>query len=297
MQATFSQLQQEFLDYLRIQRKYSPHTIEAYQRILCDFRVFLGEDPLISAFQSSGIRDWLWHMRSHKKLAIASVAQSLACCKSFGKYLVRTGAIRINPVESISTPKKGKRIVSFLPEQRLRHENMPNLDTEEDLRTRTLFEIFYGSGIRLAECSSLCWNDLDLEKQLIRVTGKGNKTRIVPLTHDAIHFLHLYRESNHAKGFLTHGSARVFLNAKGKPLGIRTIETGIGNLLRSLGWTGKSSPHVLRHSFATHLLDQGADLMAVKEMLGHASLSTTQVYTHITPERLKAAFAKAHPRG
>ncbi len=297
MQATFSQLQQDFLDYLKLQRQYSPHTLEAYQRILTDLCLFLGENPTITAFQTQSIRDWLWQLRSQHKLAISSVAQSLACCKSFGKYLVRTGYLASNPSEPISTPKKGKRIVSFLPEQRLNAENMPEIVNEIDLRTRTLFEIFYGSGIRLAECSTICWSDLDLEKQMMRVTGKGSKTRIVPLTHQAIQFLKRYQESSRLQGFATHSTSRVFLNKQGKPLGVRSIEKSIGDFLRQLGWTGKASPHVLRHSFATHLLDQGADLVAVQEMLGHASLSTTQVYTHITPERLKAAFSKAHPRG
>lgn len=165
------------------------------------------------------------------------------------------------------------------------------------IRARVLLELIYGSGLRISECQSLTWLRLDFQNRTVRVIGKGNKEREVPLTRESIDWFNTYKLKLAEAGRLVSAKGAVFLNEQGEAHNVRTLRRDIHDLLRSIGWEGKASPHVLRHSFATHLLENGADLMSVKEMLGHESLATTQVYTHISAERLKESFKKAHPRG
>ena len=284
-----------FLQYLQVQRNCSPLTVSTYRRILEEFELFLGPRE----FSPELIRKWLWELKTRRKLAVATISQAVACLKSLGKFMVRTGMVPVNPAGMVATPKRPQRLVEFLSQRELDPSRLPTPEPNDEIgiRARTLLELFYGSGIRLAECATLHWGDLDESARLVRVLGKGSKTRIVPVTQSSLTWLTQYRECLHQRGIFSLPGDAIFRNPKGGALSARSMETDIHSLLRLIGWEGKASPHVLRHSFATHLLDQGADLMAVKEMLGHSSLSTTQVYTHITPERLKESYRKAHPRG
>lgn len=294
-----------FLLHLEVQRNYSQHTREAYSRILNQFFEFLTPPPHdqpipLEKFTTDAIRRWSYSLRNQRKWAPASISQAIACLKSLGKFLARNQWISSNPADSVASPKKPSRLVHFLSERALDPAKLNAIPIEGNanhMRSRTLLELFYGSGIRLSECVQLDWKDVDFSAKLVRVTGKGNKTRIVPLTSTSIQWLQSYQQELAEQGIASLPQSPVFRNSKGARLSPRTVQTDIYRILRDIGWEGKASPHVLRHSFATHLLDEGADLMAVKEMLGHASLSTTQVYTHVTPERLKEAFRKAHPHG
>lgn len=303
LQTTLKDTATSFLDYLRTQRNCSPRTIKRYRDILDDFIAFQESashsSPLLADLDTESLRLWLWEMRTQKNLSTATVAQAIACQRSFGKYLVRSGWLSQSPAQTISMPKRAQRLVSFLSERELEPEHLPTTDLQKEtsLRGRTLLELFYGSGIRLSECAGARWQDIDPSARTLRVKGKGTKTRIVPVTQSTLQWLEQYRDLLRKRGHDPLPGETLFLNPQNQALSPRTMQNDIHRILRDSGWEGQASPHMLRHSFASHLLDQGADLLAVKEMLGHSSLSTTQVYTHITPERLKEAYRKAHPRG
>ena len=200
--------------------------------------------------------------------------------------------------ETVPMPKRPKRLVSFLSQKDLAPEKFPEIEnpTLPLIRARVLLELIYGSGLRISECQNLTWSKIDLSNRQVRVLGKGNKERIVPLTHDLVRWLNAYKLKLTEENRWASSNSPVFLNEHGEAHDVRTLRRDIHDLLKSIGWEGKASPHVLRHSFATHLLENGADIMSVKEMLGHSSLATTQVYTHVSAERLKEAFKKTHPR-
>jgi integrase/recombinase XerC/integrase/recombinase XerD len=234
-----------------------------------------------------------------QKLAPTSICEHLAALKSFGKYLVKSKICEKNPAENVPMPKRPKRLVNVLGQKDLAEEKFPELPADAKLpqvRARILLELIYGSGLRISECQNLTWDRIDTNAKLVRVLGKGNKERIVPLTESFIDRIANYRQIQMQAGHMPTATGYVFLSEDGKPFGLRTLRNDIQHLLRKIGWEGKASPHVLRHSFATHLLENGAEIMSVKEMLGHSNISTTQVYTHVNAERLREAFKKTHPR-
>jgi integrase/recombinase XerC/integrase/recombinase XerD len=196
-------------------------------------------------------------------------------------------------------PKRPKRLVNVLGQKDLAEEKFPELPenaTLPQVRARILLELIYGSGLRISECQMLAWDRINEKEFLVRVLGKGRKERIVPLTESFVNRIANYKQMQLEAGHIPTATGYVFLSEDGKPFGLRTLRNDIQHLLREIGWEGKASPHVLRHSFATHLLENGAEIMSVKEMLGHSNISTTQVYTHVNAERLRAAFKKTHPR-
>ena len=233
-----------------------------------------------------------------QNLSPASISEHLAALKSFGKYLVRSTILEVNPAGNVPMPKRPKRLVAFLGQKDLAEKNFDDIDcsTLPQIRARVLLELIYGSGLRISECQSLTWDRLREKERLVRVLGKGNKERIVPITDSLVERLGLFKAKLTEAGHLVSATGFVFVSEDGKPYSIRTLRNDIQSLLRDIGWEGKASPHVLRHSFATHLLENGAEIMSVKEMLGHSSISTTQIYTHVNAERLKQAFKKTHPR-
>jgi site-specific recombinase XerD len=245
------------------------------------------------------VKNFVWDLKIKQKLAPTSICEHLAALKSFGKYLVRWKVLQKNPAEAVPMPKRPKRLVNVLGQKDLAEEKFPELPENPKLpqiRARFLLELIYGSGLRISECQSLCWNQLRTKERLVRVIGKGNKERIVPITDSLITWLEKFRAAEIEAGHAPSETSYVFLSEDGKPFSVRTLRNDIHNLLREIGWEGKASPHVLRHSFATHLLENGAEIMSVKEMLGHSNISTTQVYTHVNAERLREAFKKTHPR-
>ena len=297
---------QNFLIYLQTQRRYSERTVVTYRKSLEKYQSMLAGNgarnsstATLDAFSEMSVKNFVWDLKIKQKLAPTSICEHLAALKSFGKYLVRSKILNKNPAEAVPMPKRPKRLVSFLGQKDLAEEKFPELTenpTLQQIRARLLLELIYGSGLRISECQSLCWNQLQIKERLVRVIGKGNKERIVPITDTLITWLEKFRAAEIEAGHTPSITSPVFLNEDGKPYDVRTLRSDIHDLLREIGWEGKASPHVLRHSFATHLLENGAEIMSVKEMLGHSNISTTQIYTHVNAERLREAFKKTHPR-
>ena len=301
---------QNFLIYLQTQRRYSERTVETYRKSLEKYHSMLvgnghtaqsapSKVVTLDTFSETNVKNFVWDLKIKQKLAPTSICEHLAALKSFGKYLVRSKILNKNPAEAVPMPKRPKRLVSFLGQKDLAEEKFPELPenpTLKQIRARLLLELIYGSGLRISECQSLCWNQLQTKERLVRVIGKGNKERIVPITDTLITWLEKFRAAEIEAGHAPSITSPVFLSENGKPYDVRTLRNDIHDLLREIGWEGKASPHVLRHSFATHLLENGAEIMSVKEMLGHSNISTTQIYTHVNAERLREAFKKTHPR-
>ena len=302
---------EQFLLYIAERRRFSPRTVDTYKKSLVKFLEHLGGTPIpagkaglenapaLSAFSEMNVKGFVWDLKMKQKLAPTSICEHLAALKSFGKYLVRSKVLETNPAEAVPMPKRPKRLVNVLGQKDLAPEKFPELPdppTLQQVRARILLELIYGSGLRISECQSLTWDRIDTSAKLVRVLGKGNKERIVPLTESFIERIANFKQMEAEAGHLPTATSYVFLSDDGKPFGLRTLRNDIHDLLRDIGWEGKASPHVLRHSFATHLLENGAEIMSVKEMLGHSNISTTQVYTHVNAERLRAAFKKTHPR-
>lgn len=287
-----------FLTYLETQRRFSPRSIDTYRKSLDKFLALVGEEALLESFSEMQVKSFVWDLKMRQNLSPASISEHLAALKSFGKYLVRSTILEVNPAGNVPMPKRPKRLVAFLGQKDLAEKNFDDIDcsTLPQIRARVLLELIYGSGLRISECQSLTWDRLREKERLVRVLGKGNKERIVPITDSLVERLGLFKAKLTEAGHLVSATGFVFVSEDGKPYSIRTLRNDIQSLLRDIGWEGKASPHVLRHSFATHLLENGAEIMSVKEMLGHSSISTTQIYTHVNAERLKQAFKKTHPR-
>ena len=304
-----------FLQYIADRRRFSPRTVDTYRKSLTKFLEHLGATPVqeasqetfppfenapeLSAFSEANVKTFVWDLKMKQKLAPTSICEHLAALKSFGKYLVKSKITEKNPAENVPMPKRPKRLVSVLGQKDLAEEKFPELPenaTLPQVRARILLELIYGSGLRISECQMLTWDRINEKEFLVRVLGKGSKERIVPLTESFVSRIANYKQMQLEAGHIPTATGYVFLSEDGKPFGLRTLRNDIQHLLREIGWEGKASPHVLRHSFATHLLENGAEIMSVKEMLGHSNISTTQVYTHVNAERLRAAFKKTHPR-
>lgn len=288
----------EYLDHLRDERGCSPHTLSAYGLDLAKLLAWTAKKGLEKAADLDKKSLQLFLSVQAKGLSAASQSRLLACLKGFGRWMAERG-FSPNTARTIAFPRKETKLVSVAGEDFLTAALVPGTGADPEsflaARTRLCLEMFYGSGLRLSELTGLKWNQLGRDGASARVLGKGSRYRVVPLTDTARACLEGYRRQCAANGVPT-GSGPVLVSARGKPVGNRIIQRTVTDRLHAMGRKGKSSPHVLRHSFATHLLDHGADLMAVKEMLGHASLSTTQKYTHVSMARLKETYAKAHPR-
>lgn len=289
-----------FLAHMRTARAASPHTLEAYGRDLRKLATYLetsGADSLddVTRLDKAALQGFLVTLAADG-LAPSSQARCVACLKSFGGFVADRMGLS-NPARALRFPRKEQKLFAVAGEAQLAEAAAPSpgQDPFLDARDRLCVELLYGSGLRLAELTGLRWGDFTRGYATVKVTGKGNKTRAVPVTKAARSALETYRAAASERGFAARGA--LLLSIKGEPLGRRTVQKNVEARLRAQGRTGKASPHVLRHSFATHLLDNGADLMAVKEMLGHSSLSTTQKYTHVSVKRLKDVMAAKHPRG
>lgn len=287
-------LLRDFLIYLEKEKRYSIHTISAYREDLETFFEFLKGIPPEKVTKED-IRYFLGHLLRHG-MARRSVARKLASIRAFFKYLLHRGMLEKNPAWTLQSPKIEKRLPHSLPMEGLNRvlEGVPSQEPL-DIRDRAILELFYGSGIRVSELVRLNIQDVNLEQGSIRVQGKGGKERIIPLGKVALSALKTYLQHRHAFG-PSSGESAFFLNVRGRRLSTRGVQIMVWKRFSPFLHQGTLSPHLLRHSFATHLLEQGADLEAVKELLGHASLSTTQMYTHLTSDRLKRVYRQAHPR-
>jgi integrase/recombinase XerC len=290
---------QSFLDYLKFEKRYSPHTLISYENDLLSFFDFLsttyGEQEL-AAINHSYIRSWLAEMKGNK-ITSKTINRKISSLRSFFKYHLKRGVITSMPTAQLIAPKVSKRLPVFMKEQDTK-ELIETLHSSagdwKSLNAAALITLFYATGMRLSELIGLKEKQLDLSRSQIRVLGKGNKERLIPVSAEVIRYIQSYREQK-LKEF---GSGEGFLmvTEKGKKMYPKYAWALVNQYLGKVSTLDKKSPHVLRHTFATHLVNNGADLNAVKELLGHASLAATQVYTHNTIEKLKNVHKKAHPK-
>lgn len=291
-----------FFDYLRFERRYSPHTVVSYQTDLRQFSAYLKTAyELTEPAQADHtlIRSWVVElMQQHRDPR--TVNRKIACLRSYYNYLLRTGVITKNPMLRITSPKVAKKLPDFVPEDSLNGllNSFAFPDTFAGVRDQLILELLYGTGIRLSELIGIGHDDLSLPGRMVRVTGKGNKQRMVPLNPTLLVVLERYIAHQQREIAAVSNAQRVLLvTDKGEPLYEKFVYRTVKHYLSQITTaTGQQHPHVLRHSFATHLLNKGADLNAIKELLGHANLAATQVYTHLSIDKLKSVFEKAHPK-
>ncbi len=291
--------QDAFLDYLKYERRMSPHTCNAYKNDLDQFVQFC--NTMVGDFDIKGvdaklIRSWIIYLMENE-ISARSVNRKVSTLKSFYKYLMKLEITETNPVQNITLPKVRKKLPSFVDENSMNVLLDGGFFEKDFLGTRDklIITLLYGTGIRLAELVSLQEKDIDMDQSLIKVLGKRNKERIIPYPKELNKLIREYMELRN-KEF--EGTTPYFLvTGKGDKVYDKLIYRVVKNKLGGITSLEKKSPHILRHTFATHLLNKGADLNAVKELLGHANLSATQVYTHTTFEKLQKIYEKTHPRG
>ncbi|MEY2635675.1 MAG: hypothetical protein RLZZ197_151 [Bacteroidota bacterium] len=279
-----------FLDHLSIERRLSSHTITSYSTDLEQFTAFL--NPLeLQQVQAMDVRKWLISL-SDDSIQNRSINRKLATLRTFYKYLLRTGKITENPMASIRMVKTTKKIPHFVRESEMENlvENRIIATNFSEARDELILFLLYGTGIRLAELISLQNSQVNLAAKTIRVIGKRNKERMIPIPAFLVELIETYRQ------FCTFENAHLLLTDKGEPLYPMFVQRLVKKNLGEFSQLEKLSPHVLRHTYATHLLNRGADLNAIKELLGHANLAATQVYTHNSMEKMKAIYQQAHPK-
>jgi integrase/recombinase XerC len=315
----FTPLVRQFLDYLKLEKHFSDYTVKSYGADLIQFGSFLaGEIGHANAATAGAptpltpeqvderqlkcepltVREFLAYLYA-QNYTKSTTARKLATLRSFFKFLIRRGLLSVNPLSTIRTPKQEKRLPKCLDLEQV--QKLLDAPDDNDLlgaRDKAMLEVLYSSGIRVSELVELEMSDLDLQEGILRVRGKGRKDRLTPIGSQAIHALQRYFELRSAGGATAGGDAdqRVFLNKHGEALSTRSVRRKLDKYLVEAGLDPGISPHTLRHSFATHLLNNGADLRSVQELLGHQSLSTTQIYTHLTTSRVKEVYDNAHPR-
>jgi len=298
----------EFLTHLEKERDVSPHTLTAYRRDLEEFVGFLGKYYGIGEWSWQGvdrlaIRGFLAHL-TRKKLNKRSIARSLSAVRSLYKYLHRSEQVDVNPARGVNSPKQDKYLPGYLDRAQIEllfqsAELKAREGKFSDVRNAAILELFYSTGMRLSELRGINRMDIDLLSQQVKVRGKGRKERIIPIGDHAQLALRNYESKRDEllRGMRQAGDRTAFfLSNRGKRISTRAIQNAVKGFLEKFDESAGLSTHSLRHTFATHLLDAGADLRAVQELLGHASISTTQIYTHTSVERLKAVYQKAHPR-
>jgi integrase/recombinase XerC len=327
-----SAMVQEFLNYLKFEKRFSEHTAKCYSADLSQFAGFLtayshgGSQPvdsvsltqqeggpatavatqteakldqLLLSAETAAMRAYLAFL-NEKQYSKATIARKLATLRSFYKFLVRTNRLSSNPVTSVRTPKQEKRLPRFLEyEEVKRLLETPPMDNWLGARDRAILETLYSTGIRVSELVALNMDDVDFLGEVVHIRGKGKKERIAPISSSALQVIQHYMEfrNKRAQNNSNFDSKVLFVNKHGRRLSTRSVRRKMDKYLKMAGLDGSISPHTLRHSFATHMLNNGADLRSVQELLGHQSLSTTQVYTHLTTKKLKEVYDSAHPRG
>jgi integrase/recombinase XerC len=293
-----------FLNHLQVEKNASGMTIVSYRTDLNQFFEFLSElnslpRELVSKelFNHKSVRDYLAHLQN-KGFSRSTMARKLATLRSFVRYLCREEVLEGNPIAAVATPKQEKRLPRFLYPQEIETLiEAPDTSRVSGLRDQAILELLYGTGIRVSELVALNLNNIDTQNGYVKVTGKGGKERIVPMGKKAClavdKYLPLRQKSIRKDPNL---ELAVFLNKFGQRLTARSVRNIINKYVQQVALNQKVSPHTLRHTFATHLVNGGADLRSVQELLGHVKLSTTQVYTHVTTERIKSVHDKNHPR-
>jgi len=281
----------DFLDHLRTDRNVSPNTVRGYRVDLEQFASFF-PGTAADGLGHEDLRRYLAHLGG-QKIKKSSISRKLSAIRSFFAFLLRQEKIARDPSRLLSTPKQDKRLPKVLTvDDALRLLNAPDSGETDFLRDRAILETLYSTGIRVSELIGMDHGDINRHDRLIRIRGKGRKERIVPIGKQALEAIDVWCMKKPAAA----QDGAVFTNHSGKRLTVRTVQRIVANYRKKLGLSHSASPHTLRHSYATHLLESGADLRSIQELLGHASLSTTQRYTHLNLDTLMETYDKAHPR-
>lgn len=289
---------QPFINYLKFEKRYSRHTVLAYENDLISFFDFIettyGSMPL-NQITHTYIRSWLASLKDDEMKA-KSINRKISSLRSFFKYQVRTGSLKQTPMSKVIAPKNEKRLPTFVPDNDIEKLFLAIANPKDwkEKTTRLMVLIFYSTGMRLSEVINIRDSDVNEAGPSLKILGKGNKERIIPVSQELIREIKNYQQSRSIYNILPNGY--LLQQEDGRMLQHRSVYTIINRLLGSVTTIEKKSPHVLRHTFATHLANNGADLNAVKELLGHSSLASTQVYTHNTIEKLRNIYNKAHPK-
>jgi integrase/recombinase XerC len=326
-----SAIVQEFLNYLKFEKRFSEHTAKCYGADLFQFSEFvvgasdsgtLTDEPismsqshgstatavatetavqidqLLLSVQTGDVRSYLAFL-NEKQYSKATIARKLATLRSFYKFLVKINRLNSSPVTAVRTPKQEKKLPKFLEYEEVKKLlETPPIDSWLGARDRAILETLYSTGMRVSELVALNMDDIDFLGEVVHIRGKGKKERIAPISSSALQVIQCYMEfrNKRAQNNSNFDTKVLFVNKHGRRLSTRSVRRKMDKYLKMSGLDSSISPHTLRHSFATHMLNNGADLRSVQELLGHQSLSTTQVYTHLTTRRLKEVYENAHPR-
>lgn len=294
-----SEVIKSFIDYLKFEKRYSAHTIQAYQDDLISFLDYVAlefGETAVAGINPAMIRSWLASLKD-AGLSSRSVNRKISSLRSFYKYQIRSGVVEQSPMTAVTSPKVSKRLPVYVEEKDMAEllDTLHFPDDWEGWTDRLLLAIFYHTGMRLSELMNLRENQVDSSKRTLKVLGKGNKERVIPVSPLLIKGIEEYMRKKR-KELEAPDTQFLLVGAKGKKLYPKYLYRSVHKYLAQVTTIEKKSPHVLRHTFATHLMNQGAELNSVKELLGHASLAATQVYTHNTIEKLKDVYKKAHPK-
>ncbi len=284
---------EEFLNYLSFEKKYSENTVESYKRDLNDFDNYFKKE--IKKINHEDIKNYIQNLG--KNLEAKTISRHISSLKSFYKYLKLTNQIKTSPLANINNPKTQRKLPNILTEDEVNDLLDINLKTDFDFRNKAMLELMYSSGLRVSELINLKVNDIDIQNEVVRIFGKGSKERIIPLDEYATEALNNYI-NDHRFNLFKHGENNyLFLNNHGNQM----TRQGFFKILKKIALEKNIkkdfSPHTLRHSFATHLLKHGADLRSIQELLGHSDISSTQIYTHISNEKLHENYKNFHPHG
>jgi len=290
----------DFINYLKFEKHYSPHTITAYTKDLAQFDSFLKSGYEVSNANEISykmVRTWIVNL-FEQDVSARSVNRKLSTLKSYFKFLTKEGLINKDPMPKVQSPKTSKKLPVFVDPDSMKALFSEDVfsDDYEGIRDRLILEMFYMTGIRLSELINLKDSDIDIYQQNIKVLGKGNKERIIPISAGLIDLIKKYIEIRNKNIYLLEQNGYFYVTIKGKKVYEKLAYRIVNSYLGKVSTLQKKSPHVLRHTFATHMLNNGADLNAIKEILGHSNLAATQVYTHNTIEKLKNIYKQAHPR-
>ena len=287
-----------FLKFLSKEKNFSLHTIKAYQYDIQKFIEFLTKKSVrVQQATKSDIRDFLSNQYD-LGLTKKTVARRLASIKSFYKYLINIEFIDKNPSLFLQSPKLSKELPNFIDEKIIDElMNQPDIDTVKGLRDRAIMELFYSTGMRLSELINLDIGSINTKDHLIKVVGKGNKDRLIPFGKRAKFCIENYLKKRALALKSSFEGTPLFVNSKNQRVPKRTIQRRVSNYIKLVAEGKRLGPHILRHSFATHLMNKGADIRAVGDLLGHSNLSSTQIYTHVKPERMREIYKQSHPHG